>query len=269
MYASRFSKRKAKASRPYKRAPRKVGRPSKALTQAIKKVIHQQTENKEAYRALGLTAFNSGIDNTGDSVLVVPDISTGTQDNARIGDQLRAQKLSIRGHIISASQIPQTSPNSRIAVRMMVVQPRYLSNRVTVLAQSTVWQSTLLKKGGSTTGFTGEISDLYAPINTDAIIKYYDKVIYLPIPQVYVGTGTTSVNTVTSIDVSKSVKFFNINLKVKNKLLKYDATISTTQPLNYSPTFILGYVHLDGSTADVINTQVSCAFDSVFQYEDA
>lgn len=269
MYASRFSKRKAKARRPYKRVARKVSRPSKALTQAIKKVIHQQTENKEAYRSLALTAFNSGIDNTGDSILVVPDISTGTQDNARIGDQLRGQKLSIRGHIISASQIPQSSANSRIAVRLMVVQPRYLSNRVTVLSQSVVWQSSLLKKGGSTTGFTGEISDLYAPINSDAIITYYDKVMYLPIPQVYVGNSGGTQLVVTSVDMSKSVKFFNINLKVKNKLLKYDATISTTQPLNYSPTFILGYVHLDGSTADVVNTQVSCAFDSVFQYEDA
>lgn len=263
-----YGKRPAK-KRGGKRPMRKTARVSKALTRAVKKIIHQQTENKEAYRALAITAFNSGIDNTGDSIAVLPDISSGTQDNARIGDQLRAQKLSLRGHIISASQIPQGSPNSRIAVRLMVVQPRYLSNRVTVLSQSTVWQSTLLKKGGSTTGFTGEISDLYAPINTDAIVKYYDKVIYLPIPQVYVGTGTTLVNTVTSIDVSKSVKFFNINLKIKNKVLKYDSTISTVQPVNYSPTFLLGYVHLDGSAADVITTQVSAAFDAIFQYEDA
>lgn len=248
---------------------KKTAKPSKTLVKQIKSVIHQQSENKEAYRALGLTPFNSGIDNTGDSVAVMPDISTGTQDNARIGDQIRAQKLTMRGHIISASSIPLSSANSRIAVRLMVVQPKYLSNRVTVLAQSTVWQSTLLKKGGSTTGFTGEISDLYAPINTDAITCYYDKVMYLPTPQVYVGNPGGTQLVVTAIDVAKSCKFFNITLKVKNKLVKYDATISTVQPVNYSPTFLLGYVHLDGSAADVVTTQVSAAFDAIFQYEDA
>jgi len=270
MYANRFSKRKAKTGkRPYKRVARKAGRPSKALTKAIKTVIHQQVENKQAYRALSLTAFNSGIDNTGDSVAILPDVSIGTQDNARIGDQLRGQTLTLKGHIISLNNIPQSSANSRIAVRLMVVQPRYLSNRVTVLSNSVNWQATLLKKGGATSGFTGEISDLYAPINTDAIIKYFDKVMYLPIPQVYVGTGTTNTNTLAAIDMSKSVKFFNISLKIKNKLFKYDSTISTVQPLNYSPTFLLGYVHLDGSAADVVNTQVSAAFDAIFSYEDA
>lgn len=261
--------KKSMIKRPVKKSVRKILKLSKPMTAAIQKITHGDIENKQAFNTLDLTAFNSGINSTGDAIQIVPNISVGASDNQRIGDQLRVQRLSIRGHIISAFSIPNAQSNCRIAVRMMIVQPRYISSYPIAVTNATTWMGGLLKKGGVTTGFSGTISDLYAPINSDFVIKYYDKVMYLPTPLSYAGTGTTNVNTLGSFDISKTVKFFNINLKLRNKLLKYDSTISNLLPTNYSPVFLLGYVHLDNTSPDIVSTQVSCAFDASLLYEDA
>lgn len=267
--------------KPAKKGAKRPAKPSARLAKQVKAIIHSQVENKQAFHTLDLTAFNSGINSGGDAIRIFPNIANGTSDHSRIGDQLRGMSLQIKGHMLqnavqaitsSLGSVPTS--NSRIAVRMMIVQPRNFSQIDNVISNATTWMSTLLKKGNSTTNFTGSISDLYAPINSDAIIKYYDKVIYLPIPSVnFVNAGfagATNVNAPVAIDVGASCKFFNISLKVKSKLMKYDTTGSSAlQPVNYAPTFILGYCKLDGSTPDTITTQVSCAFDAMFQYEDA
>lgn len=271
-YATKSSKSSKSKSRPYKRTYKKS---SKSFVKKVQAIIHKDVETKQAYNALALTAFNSGIDAVGDVIQVVPNILNGNTDNTRIGDQLRGMSLRIKGHMIS-SVLPNpntSSANCRIAVRMMVVQPRYLSNYNQASSSAAVWLPGLLKKGGTTTAFTGVISDLYAPINTDLIIKYYDKVVYVTIPFTQYALsgviGSTNINNTVSIDLVNSTKFFNINLKMKNKLLKYDVNISNVQPTNYAPCFLLGYCHLDGSSPDVLNTQVSCAFDAIFGFEDA
>lgn len=256
--------------RPRRRMGKKTARKSsKSFVKKVQAIIHKDVETKQAFHTLDLTNFNSGINAVGDAIRILPNISNGTSDNARIGDQLRGMKLTVRGHMNLSTANNGTSV-ARIAVRMMVVQPRNYSNIDNVQSNATTWMSTLLKKGATTTNFTGTISDLYAPINSDAIIKYYDRVTYVTMPVLYKETGITNVNTLTAWDLVNSTKFFNISLKMKNKLLKYDTTgSSATQPMNYAPTFIVGYVKLDGTTPDTVNTQVSCAFDAVFDYEDA
>jgi hypothetical protein len=270
--------RKKTNRRPRRRVSKKPAKPSKSFVKKVQSIIHKNVENKQAFHTLDLTAFNSGINAVGDAIRILPNISNGNSDHSRIGDQLRGMTLNVKGHMIST--IPAVyigtsiATNARIAVRMMVVQPRSYSQIDSVQSNATTWMSTLLKKGATTTNFTGTISDLYAPINSDAIIKYYDKVMYLPLPTVqFINSGVvgaTNVNGPVASDVASSCKFFNLSLRVKNKLLKYDTTGSSTlQPMNYAPTFILGYVKLDGSSPDTVSTQVSCAFDAMFQYEDA
>lgn len=269
--APRFYKRKAKPyRRPARRAVRKSSKPSKALTQAVQKIIHKDAENKEAYHEVETTYFNSAMNTTGDMMRVLPNVIVGTAENQRIGEQIRAQSLKIKGHFL-LSTANQGEANSRIAVRMMVVQPKNLSAYPDV-SVSTAWMQQLLKKGGANVAFTGLISDLYAPVNTDQITCYYDKVSYVTMPYLVYTTaaGVTSVNTATaaSWDLSKTTKFFNINLKVKNKLLRYDKSYSTSQPTSYSPILLIGYSHLNGSVPDVITTQVVLSYDSILQYED-
>ena len=47
----------------------------------------------------------------------------------------------------------------------------------------------IVKKKGTQTAFTGVVSDLYAPINNDAITTYYDKLIYIQNPYIATNIG--------------------------------------------------------------------------------
>lgn len=255
-----------------KRAPRRYGRKkvvpsarlSKPMVKAVQKLIHKNTESKQAFHERVLTSYNSGINVTADATRVLPSIAQGITDYQRIGDQIKAQSLTVKGAIIYNPSTGQygTYANARLGVRMMIVQPRKFSNLDDVQTDVPNWSSYLLKKGGTTTAFTGVLSDLWAPINSDGIIKYYDKLFYLDAPY-----QTTAVGSVT---MGNSTKFFNINLKLRNKILKYDASVSgALQPTNYAPVLIIGYAHMDGSAADVLTTAIQMTYDTVFTYEDA
>ncbi len=237
---------------------------SKNLAKQIKKVIHEQVESKQAFTSLPATAFNSGITSTGDIQAVLPSIAQGTAENARIGDQIKAQSLVIKGAVVYSPSLGSygTYANTRLAVRVMVVQPKQFSNYVDITNNFTTWSSCLLKKGGTTTQFTGQMNDLWAPINTDVITKYYDKKFYLDGPYERTAVG--------GYQMLNSTKFFNIKLKLRNKTVKYsDAISSGLSPTNYAPVLLIGYVHMDGSAPDTVSTAITAQYDAIFNYEDA
>lgn len=250
-------------SKPVKRRRRYV-KPSKNLKKVVKQIIHEQVETKQGFHERSTASYNSGINSTGDATRVLPNISQGTTDNARIGDQIRAQSLSIKGAVVYNPSTGQygTFANARLGVRLMVVQPRLYSNLDDVQNNAATWTAYLLRKGGSTSAFTGVLSDLWSPINTDGIIKYYDKVFYLDAPYQATAVG--------SVLMGKSTKLFSISMKLKNKLLKYDANVSGgVQPTNYAPVVLLGYAHMDGSAADTLTTAVQLTYDTIMNFEDA
>lgn len=244
---------------------------SKTLKSAIKKVISEQTESKQAFMTSGntLVKFNSGIDAVGDLIQVLPNISVGTAENNRIGNQIRAQNLNIRGYIkLDLNEVPDSTKLPNVMVRMLVVSMKTAGSFTDAQAQSPKI-GTLLKKGGTTSTFSGLLQDLYAPINTDVFTVHYDKRFNLS--QSYINSqGVTPPSTYFSQDISKTVKFFNINVRCKNRLLKFDEDVgSDIQPSNFAPFLLLGYSYLDGSAADVLDTKVGLCYDSTFIYEDA
>jgi len=144
----------------------------------------------------------------------------------------------------------------------MIVSPRLYPNIDDAQTNASTWMAYLLKKGGSTSGFTGVLSDLWAPINSDGIIKYYDKVFYLDAPYQVTAVGSTL--------MGKSTRMFSHSVKLRNKKIKYDSSVSGgIQPTNYGPVMVLGYTHMDGSAADSLTTAVQLSFDTIFNYEDA
>jgi len=236
---------------------------SKAFVKKVQKIIHADVETKQAYHILAPTNFNSGIDVTGDVIRVLPNISTGTDSNNRIGQELKAQHLVLKGCVSWSPSVGTfgTFANARLGVRLMVVQPRNYSQVNDVITNATTWLPNLLQKGVTSAPFTGQINDLWAPINTEAIIKYYDKVIML--------NGTYQASNVGFSQLLGGTKFFTIKMKCRNKTLKYDQNISTNNPTNYAPVFLIGYAHLDGSGPDTVSTAITCQWDSIFNYEDA
>lgn len=263
----RFTKKRtAYTRRPYKsttRRPKSTKR--RTFAKRVQQVINKNLEDKQAYQAVTDVNYNSGINSAGDLNFIIPNIANGTTDNARIGDQIRAKSLIVKGHFITNLTFNAYS-QARIGVRMMIIAPKAYNSETSAIAGSAVWLNTLLKKGATTSAFTGTTQDLYAPINTDAITKYYDRVFYVRSPYV-VGTITDGIE----LSTSTTTKFFTIRLPwCKHRLLKYDSTVdSNLAPTNYCPILVLGYSHLDNSAPDTVSTQVQLSWISTLTYQDA
>lgn len=237
----------------------------------VKMVLSSLAEDKQAFLTTGnsLSKFNSGIDSVGDLIQVLPGISQGVAENQRIGNQIRAKNLNIKGYLkLDVNDINDSTKLPNIVARMMVVTMKTAPCFTEAQGQAPK-VGTLLKKGGTTTAFSGILSDIYAPINRDVFTVHYDQKFYLN--QSYVNaTGPSPPSTIISQDVSKTVKFFNINIKCKNRVLKYDEDVAgDILPSNFGPFLLLGYSYLDGSSPDVLSTPLGLQFDSTFNYEDA
>lgn len=269
-----------KAKRAYKkRQPKTVVKVTQtqpkstaSLKKTIRSVINKQAENKQAYTtqstAPALLKFNSGIDSTADLIQILPNISKGDDENQRNGNQIRAKSFNIKGFLkLDVNEIADSTKLPNVVARLMVVSMKVApSYQDAITLGSKI--GTLLKKGGTTSAFTGLLQDLYAPINTDVFTVHYDKKFYLK--QDYINTvGSSAPSTTIAQDVSKTVKFFNINIKCKNKLLRYDEDVgSDVLPGNFGPFLLLGYSYLDGSSPDLVSTPLGLCFDSVLNYTD-
>lgn len=255
--------RKAKKTPKGKFTTKKVS--DKPIKDLIKKVIHEQAETKQGWTTFNPTFFNSGINSSGDACRLIPDMTKGTDDNDRVGDQIKVQKFTISGHILFAPQGPSQSDSyRRVACRLMVVSPKAFAGYRSAVDNATTWMSYLIKKGGTTTNFSGLISDLYAPINHDAITSHYDEVFF--VNQSFFTSSTGAM----AGDMNQSTRFFKINLKVKNKTFKYDDTIdSGLTPSNACYILLCGYVFLDGSSPDTLSTRIQLGYSSMIDYEDS
>lgn len=243
---------------------------NKKLTTLVKSIIHKQAETKQAFLTTGnsLTLFNSGVNTTADMLQVMPNISNSVNDNGRIGDQIRAQRLNMRGYIkLNPNNTFNTTASPSVVARLMIVSLKTKANYTEATSTATALGG-LLKLGGTTSGFSGTLQQIYAPINTDLWTIHVDRKYYLN--QSYLVQPGGASATCVSSDIKNTIKFFNFNIRCKNRLLKYDANISSgLLPTNFGPICLLGYSYLDGTTPDVLTTNLGLQFDTIFDYEDA
>lgn len=248
---------------------RKAVRRSKAtsFSKKVINVIRSQNETKHAFHSQGLISFNSAINSSGDALQILPNMSNGTGDSQRIGDQIRMTSCVLKGYLqMNLVSDANTYSNRKIAVRMMILKPKRYGTLSDTQNGYTQWQSVLLKKGASAIGFTGLIPDLWAPLNTDVVTKLYDKVFYMHQSPIISLSATGLV----SPDISNTTRVFSIRIPGRNRLCKYDLNNDNgLLPVNENWVLCLGYVHMDGGAADVVPTQVSLAFDTNLTYEDA
>lgn len=244
------------------------------FAKAVKAVMAGESETKEIYHTTGdsLVMFNGVIDSTGDYQQIVPAMAAGVNDNQRIGQVVTARSLNIKGHIkLNVNMLSGTSADGtslpNVVARLMVLS---LKSRSTwpIVNTSAIPLGTLLNKGGTTTGFNGRLTDIYAPINTEVFTVHSDKRFYLN--QEFVNAiGVSAPSTYISQDIKNTVKFFNINVKCKNKKLKYDEDEGLgLYPNNFAPFLVLGYAFLDGSSADSISTNLGLSYVSTLRYDD-
>lgn len=261
----------------YRRRPRKylrkrksVKKPSKFLKTTIQKIISKNVEDKSAFHDTGdsLVYCNSGINSSGDMMRILPNIYKGTNEQERVGAQIRAKSLVIKGYLqLEKDQVFGDVSNKRIAVRLMVVSMKKYKTLTDVQNYA---GAGLIEKGGTASNFSGYISHLWAPINPEEYIKHYDKVFYLAQDYVAQQVGSSTPTTVWSQDISKGIRFFTIRIPLRGKKLIYSQdTGSDIQPVNFAPVLCMGYAHLDGSSPDTVSTKVGICYDVTFNYEDA
>lgn len=233
---------------------------SKMFVKKVQSIVNKNLETKTSYRTEYGSGVNCAITSATDAFQLVPNMLQGLTDSSRIADQIRGQSLIIRGHFNTALAYT-TASGCRLGVRMMIVQPKQYGNFAQVQANAALWLQYLLKKGGTTTAFTGITPDLYADINRDAITCYYDKKFYINTPYLQTAVGDTT--------IANSVKFFTKKIILKNKLIRYDANVDGgLTPVNYCPVLLIGYVKLDGSAPDA-NVQLSLNYDAYLNFQDA
>lgn len=264
-YRRRGYRKPRKYSKPVKKAIRRVR--NTAFKKKVLSVIRSQAETKEAFHEQPTTDFNSGISGTGDVLKIVPNIVQGVANNERIGEQIRVTSIQVRGILQMLPQnIGQGDSLRKIACRVMIVTPKSYGNWSSAPGNQANWLPTLLRKGGTTKPFEGLTSDLFLPVNTDAITCHYNKVFYFN--QSTYGTSTSSGYVEFSQD--KLVRFLNIKLKCRNKLVKYDEDIdSGNTPANLGYFMLVGYCFVDGTSPDLISTRIRLQYDSFMKYEDA
>lgn len=267
-----------KAKRTYrKRAPRVAtvtlakSKPSKMLTKAVRKEVINQSETKQAFTTTGnsLIKYNSGIDAVGDLTQIIPGISQGFGENQRVGNIIRLKSLNVRGYVkLDVNEVTDSTKLPNVMVRMMIVSMKVAPSFQDAQSLSSKI-GTLLMKGSTTTAFAGNLQDIFAPINRNVFTVHADKRFYLKQDYLNVA-GASAPSTTIAQDISKTVKFFNITIKGKNKVIRYDEDVgSDILPTNFGPFLLLGYSYLDGSSPDVLDTKVGLCFDSTLNFTDA
>lgn len=261
-----------KMSRTYKRKTlRKTYKKKFNLKKYVKSiassVVHKNTENKEAYTTQVPVDFNSAISASGDVLRIIPNVAQGTDGHNRIGDKITP--LSLTSKLI-LQMLPQGSAQgsgvSKLAVRLMLITPKSYPNWATASANTATWMPQLLKKGGTTVGFTGDISDLFAPYNSQAITLHWQKVYFFN--QSY-STIPSNNTTPLAFDQAHLTKFITIPLKFRKKMWQYSADVdSGLTPTNAGYFLVLGYAFTDGTSPDIVATRVRLQYDSVLRFED-
>lgn len=245
----------------------------KLIDNEIKAVMSKNVETKQAYISNGdsLVWFNSKIDSAGDMQQLLPDISKSVNDNGRIGDQIKAKSLTLSGYMryapLPTTGAVNTSTFSNIVARLMVVSLKLRPNYPDI-NQGYNSLNFLLKKGGTSVGFTGVLSDIYAPINNDLWTLHHNEIHYITQDMLYQPATASLVGGMTNM--RDLVKFFNIKIPCKNKILKYDDNVNGGKtPTNFGPVLVIGYSYLNGATPDSVSANLAVQYSTVFNYEDA
>ena len=241
------------------------------LKRYIAKAIKKSVEKKSVSLDTGLVNFNSVVNSGGDMINLMPPVPQGLGDGDRIGDQLQGDSVELNGHIQATLGLTRFtgSGECRLAVRVFVLQAA-LSGNVSVL--TTMNGNTgdlfnnLLKKGDQCGPFAGDVQSLYLPVNQAVYKVYYDKVHFITVPwQRNAATiGVQQVND--SVDLAKSFKMIKIKIPCK-KMMQYQNSGSNV-PVNFAPFMYIGYSHVDGTAADVVDTKIQAQFVSTFNYTD-
>lgn len=258
------AKRPAYARKSNKAYPRKDSFEKRVLS-----VVRRNIETKEAWNNFPMTSFNSFATSAADVIQVMPNISKSTADNGRIGDQIHPQRLNFRAIINMIPQDPsQSNSIRRIWCRLLILTVKSYPNYTAAVNNYSTWIGTVLKKGGTTTGFNGDIQDANSPVNTDAMTCHFDSGPLLFGQDLVYNGGSANVST---YPIGTTTRFVNHTFTFgSSKKFKYDDSISSgLLPTGDGYLALFGYGFMDGTSPESLVSRMQMQFVSTLDYEDA
>lgn len=108
-------------------------------------------------------------------------------------------------------------------------------------------RNSLLRKGAEQDGFDGYQFGLDLPVNDELFTTHHDKKFMLNRGHIHQSTAfPTTTEGLGLAHMPAAVKYFNLNIKCKSKILKYSDETNVL-PSNYSPFAILCYAYTNGA----------------------
>lgn len=226
----------------------------KVIKRYVKSQIHSNIENKEYCSYANNTSItNSGATGGFNYLALIPDISQGTTEQTRIGNQVKPVSLNLRMNIQNKVYNATTNPSYHNTYRVLIISFRKQNAFTT--ADIT---NNLFNVGSSSVGWQGTLLDAMLPVNTTIFKVHYDRVVSLSSP--------VDANVNDARPFQKSLSFYLKNCLPKT--IKYNDAVGT--PTNCNLYMIMTAVASDGSTGSVSATAMgSFSYVSRFIYEDA
>lgn len=261
------------------RKPKSKSKP-KAATSAmltlIKNVATKATQRELETKYVSVVengiAFNSGI-NTGYSEMYSlipmcqpPSLGTqAAQDWQRSNNDITPVSVRTTWTFTCSSGEPNRSVN--IIGALYCLQHKSIRHFNDLNAAFPLTGPQFLKSGnaGQTQLFNGFASDLVAPINIENFTLLYKKTFHI---QKNVGDANGDVTTGNTPNVNNSVFSTSYSLKVP-KQYRYSPGSGEIYPQGHAPFWVLGYCHVDGSTPDVLNQDLTASWNTQMIFKDA
>lgn len=264
-------KRKASKKRSYKRKSyRKKASPLKKM---VKKMIARAAETKMLEAPLLDKQLNTSDSiNFPDNVIplgpnnVTLALTQGTGQGQRIGNVVNTKKLIFKGSLNPTQYNVTTNPTPRpLMVQFIFCYDREDPNDAFVPG------STFFQNGSSTTGFSGNLSDMWRPINEDRYRVFARKTFKLGYSQ-YAGTTANvtnqGANQAYSNNDFKASHLFSFDLtKWYPKVVKFNDNLSN--PMTRNIYCLVQYVDAFGGGMVSPYQAAEMSYCLSYKYEDA
>ncbi len=226
--------RRKKAQSTYKNL--KLSKPVSALVE--RKIDRDQESHQQGYWQRRYQFSNLIEDDVPNRIQqVIPDIVVASSRADREGANIKLTRLNIKGRInvdTDDNPIIGNDDRAQIYVRMFVLSSKRFTNIDDVRDNWTSGANLndhFFKVAQSAQAPTGKYIDMLRPVNHSVFTTHYDRVMKLDRNLGYFPDVTSTSGAATQRPTSKE---FSINMKIKNKHLKY-ALSSSTQPTNFQP----------------------------------
>jgi len=260
MYKKRFFHRKKSLHK--RKYPRRVYKKKTSLVKTIKRVIHQQAENK----VLTSYAANQALNYAGSVTLpsyiqLTPSPLTGTSVQARIGNQIRVVKGIVSGYVnvlpYSATANYQPSP---IYIKMWLCKRKAFNQGASGTPTITDFNN-FFQVGSTSLGFQSNMLDMTFRTNQDYWTVYSSKTIQLQ----NCGYFAQQSNAIMASNAAVSHPF---SFSFAKHLGMCRFNDNTTFPENKELFLVFQPVYADGSSSLTALSLAEIHYTVEWQYED-